>query len=379
MDICLLWDCSTEIVLFFAAILGGVLAGCSKNEVPETNASSTLLSFNAVTTPVTKAVLNKEIPVEYNQDENFTVYAYKHPAAYVNGTTSSPADYFTAKEFQYVTGSPGSWKGKGQAYYWPKDDSFLSFMAYSPSDANANAASIANTLSGGFVITDYQIPAFGSQYDLMVSERSLDWKLGSAAEGLNKEDSNLNYYGVDILFHHILSSIQVMGKTYEAYQGVTVTFKNLTISNLLTKGTFTQSLDDDASTWKTLTQSNWGTPTVVLATPYDLLDTSIAKTNDGSISTLHESSNALFAIPQVLTDDVIITLEFDITQDGKTFSYTDSRKLNTITRTTATTWTDKTWQPGYRYIYTYIIKLDEIVFDPAVTDFVTVECDSVTL
>ena len=73
-------------------------------------------------------------------------------------------------------------------------------------------------------------------------------------------------------------------------------------------------------------------------------------------------------IPQILGDDIVVEIEYDVVTDGVTttnkFVGDNAKKLNSVTGTTITA-----WNKNQKINYTFVVGLKPIEFTASVTDW----------
>ena len=285
-------------------------------------------------------------------------------------------DEATAK---YDVGQGNTWcplNSKDYYYYWPKNGT-ITFSAYSPaSDKMKTAADIKAT---GIVLNGYVVDNSDNtkMEDVLFSERAYN-KIASTG-------TNSPYSGVDIKFHHALSSILFsakVGSNTHTYDGTQIRIQKITLSNVASKAYFAQNLEnaDGETTTLPTTQGHstneaaWTGHTSMVQYTVDntakILENGAGPwyfcTSDGSkpqvfgtVGNEYRYSD-LILIPQNL-ENVVLTIKY-------TIQSTDSEELPQ-TYTHEFTAADE-WIMGYRYIYNILFDFDPITLAPMVSVFV---------
>ncbi len=344
-------------ILLFAAVAGAALAGCVKNESESgLIASDSKISFEAPVVGATTRAQAGEIGDKYPTEENFKVWGWYHEGDYTTfGDTQNNGwkNYMTD-----ATGNPiavsydnvNSWVSATD-YFWPKTGK-LTFAAYSPADA---AGTYSHT-AAGLQITGFTVAAVGEQYDLMYSDRA--YNRTSSTNQYGGTASN-TYTGVDIVFHHALSSIVFKAGTDANYTTANNTFKikSITIKNVANAGTFNETLTDGTTNrtpaWTVTGEAN---------NSYEAFSGDFTVPNDGT--TREEPTNAadLILLPQsfVGNDAAIVEIKYTYgTAASGEIENTETFQLNHATNVQA-------WEPNKRYTYNIIFGLDKIYFAPVV-------------
>lgn len=362
--------------LFLAALTSVALASCVSDESPaiDSTPGDKPITFNSpIIYGMTRAVSGEQ-PSEsiggsyyYSKDERFRVYAQWTQDKLTSWASGKKYMNNVETTYQTETTSNGSWMPT-TAYYWPKNG-YLRFSAYSPSDVSSNGTL---TFEGatGLKIADYTTPAEGAQYDFMYSDRT-DYKQGpSSGTGF--------YEGVDITFHHALSSIKFLVKTLDTYTGTTIILKSVKVLNPYNKATFEEKVTDDityvsAPEWNTY--SDRKTAGYVLSASDQVVTATEAPVNG--------TQNPLLLIPQdlkgaTIDNSVKIQVNYSITSSGGdeidqqyTLNLADTDGNGTAdyqqgTEGGGSSYNIVEWEKGKRYIYTIVIGLDKIYFNPKV-------------
>ena len=342
-------------ILLFAAVAGAALASCVKNESESgMTASDSKISFEAPVVGATTRAVEGEIVGAYPTDESFKVWGWYHEGDYPGfGTSTSWKNYMTDADGKPITVSynnVNSWVS-AKDYFWPKNGK-LTFAAYSPADAAGTYTHTAN----GLQIADFTVAAVGAQYDLMYSDRA--YNRTSSTNQYGGTASN-TYTGVDIVFHHALSSIVFKVGTDANYTNANNTFKikSITIKNVANAGTFTEGLTDGTTT-RTPAWTVTGTPDK----EYVAFSGDFTVPADGT--TRQEPTNAadLILLPQSFesNDKAIVEIKYTYgTEASDEIENTETFQLNHATNVQA-------WEPNKRYTYNIIFGLDKIYFAPVV-------------
>ena len=376
----------------FAAIAGAALVGCTKNEPVRIATPDSPIGFTAIASPNTKAAIAGEMPANYNTGEKFIAFAAWTESDY--STASAATDFFVNDLTSAIctyNATVGAWK-PADTYYWPKTGK-LTFEAVSPADAKSDGT-ITQSWADGIIITNFTVKAaIADQYDLMYSNREFnkvrsDYTANSTGSPYDDEDdsgSNPIYNGVNLLFNHALSSIVFYVKTAADYSSsATIKLKTLTINKADSQGTFDENITDGAaSSWAAAPA--WDkTYTAATEVDYSIfngdltLSSTAQKLGDSSVaaSALVGSANNIILLPQDLAhgtgcNDVTVTLTYTISQNGSAaVNQTSVVTLKTLKDTGNTTIDE--WEIGKRYTYTIAIGLEEIYFDPKVSNWTDV-------
>ena len=347
-------------ILLFAAVAGAALAGCVKNESEGgMTASDSKISFEAPVVGTTTRAQAGEIGDKYPTEENFKVWGWYHEGDY---TTFGDTDNGWKNYMTDATGNPieveydgnSSWDS-ARDYFWPKTGK-LTFAAYSPADAAGTYLHTAD----GLQIADFTVAAVGEQYDLMYSDRAYNRTQSHNQYTPGTATSN-TYTGVDIVFHHALSSIVFKVGTKDNYSTADNTFriKSITIKNVANAGTFNETLTDDNGSKDR--DPEW-TVTGTADKEYVAFTGNFTVPADGTTRQEPTGAADLILLPQSFeeNDAAIVEIKYTYgTEASDEIENTETFPLNQATNATA-------WEPNKRYTYNIIFGLNKIYFAPVV-------------
>lgn len=356
-------------VLLFAAAASVAFTSCVKDEpAPKVGASDSKITFEApLVGATTRANVYGEINGAYPTGEEFKVWGWYHLNDYTTfaDATNGWKNYMTVGGGAplTVTYDGASTWAPAQDYFWPKNGK-LTFAAYSPADA---AGTITHT-ENGLQITNFTIADVSAQYDLMYSDRSYNRTVTAKGEDYYTGSASNTYTGVDIVFHHALSSIVFVtgtDKDYATKGDVFFKIKKITVSNVVNTGSFNEGLTDgNNSTTRTPTWTAGTTTASYVA--YDNA-TGFDVPEDGETVTEPTGAADLILLPQTFTADnatVDIVYTMGTAASGE-IEQTAQFKLKDATNAS-------TWEPNKRYTYRIIFGLDKITFAPIVEPWVDV-------
>ena len=345
-------------ILLFAAVAGAALAGCVKNESEGgMTASDSKISFEAPVVGTTTRAQAGEIGDKYPTEESFKVWGWYHEGDYTTFEDDANGwkNYMTDADGNPIVvayDNVNSWV-PATDYFWPKTGK-LTFAAYSPADA---AGTYSHT-AAGLQITGFTVAAVGAQYDLMYSDRA--YNRTSSTNQYGGTASN-TYTGVDIVFHHALSSIVFKAGTDDNYTTANNTFKikSITIKNVANAGTFNETLTDgNGSTTRT---PKW-TVTGTADKEYVAFSGNFTVPADGSTREEPTGAADLILLPQSFetNNNAIVEIKYTYgTEASGDIENTETFQLNHATNVQA-------WEPNKRYTYNIIFGLDKIYFAPVV-------------
>ncbi len=385
-------------LFFIAAIASVALASCVKNEVAPTAMHQNEVTFVPVVGNVTKAPQVGEIGTDYSEAESFKINAWyqedavsatfdptKAVSVYMNGSETSNliAKFKTGNVDDVSAGTVGAWfpyTTDYVSYFWPKNG-HLTFSAYSPAEASGTGAFDATT---GLTITDFVVEAaIKDQYDLLFSDRTYNKKSSTESAA-----SSTKYDGVDIKFHHALSSIVVKAKTAADYGAGAITITDVKLTNVYSKGTFSENLTTGKETDSKAT-ATWGTTQNTEVT-YDLYNptTNISLTTDYQEMNTDAATNPdCILLPQPFdhtSTEVTLVVNYTVKNgDGTTLNQVATFPLSTgayegdlnADKDTDDTGEDviTEWQMGKRYTYNLTFTLETVYFAPTVSDWTPVD------
>lgn len=375
-------------------LLGFILLGfLSCTEEQPSTAATRAIGFDSYTaqaatrsdTRATRAAeeVLREIPV----GSSIGIYAYYH-----NG----PARWSDAAQpdFMFNQQATNSYDGEAFVYsplkYWPNEsDDKISFIAYYPySSAEAGvpeSASYSPATTGvtpllansgsGLPTFEFTVnPDVAKQTDFLVSDLLPNLPNGTASvypsntpdrDGLTVSDR------VRLYFRHALAKVEFRIAIHPDIRPYFSKLKlnGMTMTDIKDKGTLTPSYAPATGT--TLTWSDLSTTTAEAHAHTYAIDV----------------KQVYLMIPQTLTDDVQLTLDFELTLKGYnsiytydasgnpvvndiyTYKYPDaSVQLNRMKNTTTGAYVEQ-WEPNRHYVYTIRINANRIEYTGQVVDW----------
>lgn len=346
-----------------AALMLAGLASCTYKEDSRLEKMDAAISFNAPVTskPWTKALTDKEIGPEYDKNESFTVWAVIDNGgtrSYYMGSANSGV------KCAYSAAEPDGWYPEN-TWYWPVRGS-LDFRAMSPADA---AGTPTFGLDGKFSLAGFQVPAAGSQYDLMVSDLSTGW-VGSGFSSFDNDNNTIyKYNGVDLLFRHALCQVEFRGRLASAETSSVIRVKDVALHGMDDIGTL--SVDEtNTAEW-----TGFGSSAGASKVDYQVFtgDQQLEYKSDGSSTILKE--HTLMLLPQVLSrgegtvDKVRVRIRYHKDGEGDKEEIKNLGGLLGTEGGVGVSIAVNRWLPGRKYVYTFVIGEDQMFFDPTVIDF----------
>lgn len=281
-----------------------------------------------------------------------------------NASTAAPTTLFNGTEVTYSgSGAEAGWK-YGYLEYWMPSHTY-SFVALYPSDA-VNAVNY----SGSQLSFDYTYPAqYDDAQDMLISVHRRKYAFG---KGENT---------VAFKFHHILSRLNFIANLDPAAVSIDG-FESVVINSVSLKGVGTEasfsispaliasgaelgySTDDSneslTSLWTTPSESTYG----IIFEVSDPAVTLNSATRTHSY--FPSNTNPLMVIPQVVSADVEVTVDYTVNYSGST----PSRKIVTSKlQSAAIAAHDGYWLPGQSYTYNFTLGAeDRIIFSSPVME-----------
>ena len=357
----------TNQLILAAALV--VLAACTKANVEPVNTGNLEgdeIGFNVVNQKATKA--NGEIisGTTYGTDNTFQVWGWQSQEGDFSEFSANAASNFMSNlTISYCGGRlsrADAWRNADNYYYWPFTGK-ISFLAVHPSTvAPSTTGWDATNLKPQATIADYTItPGTNETVDVMFATN----------EGSRRVDA------LPMVFKHALSQIEVQVKTDDDYSAdVAFDVESVTFNNIDLSGDVAYVNDAISWTDNAAQTQNWIYYNTVLE---DITDSyqvyGAAKVN----------------IPQPANDDKSILdpsdPEYDVDDKGATLTIGYSMEQTGSAKITGTvTIADpflsvaaNAWEPGKKYNYTINFRLNEILFNPSVTDWVDVNVATINI
>ncbi|MGN1211652.1 MAG: fimbrillin family protein [Candidatus Cryptobacteroides sp.] len=355
-----------------------LVCSCLSVELPATEegiGDKEIRVSTPVVAPSTKAV-SGEIGTAYSVDESFGVYGlYYQSGSFTTWKTVASGDadyplgssiYIDGAEFLYdaliddtsastdPNGGSGAWAAN-PSYYWPKTG-MLAFAAWSPYRAK-NDCNLSYS-DAGFSFGEFTTSADGSShYDLMYSDRVVD---KNASEGTSAE-----YDGIDIQFHHILSSVKFLSKAGSASTKIRVS--KIAVYDIVRKADF------DATSWnitsKTQSDPDYGAFYYTEEEPLvAYLDETVTEENVLS-TTSDRVTGTVLPIPQDITSakfKVYYSVQLGTADPVPTVSSPISLGGQTISSGEGAGSALYLWKPSTRYTYSLVLGLQQIKFNVSI-------------
>lgn len=341
--------------IFYIAAACVALASCVKNEV-RVNAPDKEITFQTVSTKAGGAA--------FDTDKHFFSYAYflgKDKTWDKNEDRANAQAYIDNALITYDTPVSGKsyWAAKDK-YYWPKQGS-LTFFAWTdntihnptsnPTPSVGTGATVSCAPDTGIKIENYSVKDNPNK-DILVAKIAKDRKSNESATGAWEK-------GVPTVFRHALAKVEFKVNKKTNYSNVEFRVKKITLTEVSTRGTFTQGSPAENWGW-----NGWGLQEALSVFTGDVKVTETA--DAGAFNELTPSATDYhIVLPQVLKDktDPKLTIEYEIITSyvaakPVTETVKDTKDLKDIYK--------NDWECNKKYVLGITLGLNEIYWDPYV-------------
>ena len=325
--------------LLIAATACVALAACTKNEVRPVVADQEI-TFQTISTKATEA---------YPTSNVFKTWAYMHTADYATSVANQlyigGADGLEIKYFPETT----QWKN-ATSYYWPKNGDKLTFFSYATNATTCalTGATVKCDFEQGVTVTDFDT-AQNLNVDFLVADVAKD-------QTANTDPATYHYVGVPTLFRHKLSNVIFTINTKENYAKKTFKLESIELVKVAKTANYIQNpLNPTAEGWVGLTTHD---------VTYCNTETEFAKTV--VIPTAIQS----YYIPQTFDPADKVVLKYKIITDNGESDPLKYAVENVVVEKKLSELFGASWKMGTRYTCAITVSLDEILWDPAVEDWV---------
>lgn len=344
--------------IFYVAAACAALASCVKNEV-RVNAPDKEITFQTVST--------KAGAEAFNTNHKFYSYAY-----FLEKDKTWDHDFASAKPYidkALIAYEPGTSTGKGfwapaapnTYYYWPKQGS-LTFFAWTdntPAPSVGTDATVSCAPTTGIKIENYSVKDNFNK-DILVAEIAKDKKNNETVTGRDWDN------GVPTVFRHALAKVEFKVNKRTNYPNVTFKVKKITLTEVSTRGTFTQCQSTPNENWG---WNGWG-----LQEDLTVFTGNVEVTETADAGTYNEltpsATDYHIVLPQALKDktDPKLTIEYEIitsyiTGHPVTETVIDTKDLKDIYKSD--------WECNKKYLLGITLGLNEIYWDPSVEGWET--------
>ena len=352
-----------------AAAACAALAACSKNEVAPVD----------VDQEITYQTIETKAASGFKDANKFTSYAYFLPETATNwdSDATSSQTYIDGAEVSYNSANH-YWKSTS-AYYWPKKGK-LTFFAWSTNSAatTMNGATVECSNATGITVDELNITT-NKNVDFLVADIAKDQTANTSFH--EDEGGNAWHNGVPTVFKHALSSIAFKAMTVS--NGVAYDYKtNNDIEFYITSIDIKSDVNRKYTQGNTASNHTWKDVVGTSSSTLDVLTpaANIEVTKDAPTSTYAPvDDDYKIVMPQTFAtaDGNTITVNYDIVYFATVGTPVTEHISKTVDLFDAFGATG--WEPTKKYILTIKLGLDEILWDPDVTDWALVETPTITL
>lgn len=338
-----------KVVLMLSA--AAALAACSKNEVvPATVAGDAEITW--LTAPKSKAIAAGDPRTDFSHDNVFASYAYSLTEGKKWNTDYADASLYINNTLVSFKSDDDAWKS-ADVYYWPKSGS-LTFFAWSINDANLDAYKNA--------VSCTQEDGIKANLDV-VANKNVDFMVADMQADKSQNAETYAHNGVPTLFRHKFSYVVFNVKTVKDYSPTkTFTLNSIKFTGLDSKGTYSQLSD---GTVNEKMESSEAVDQTYMQTGAQTIGY-----NDDEYKTVSSVDQYLY-MPQVFADGAGKNVEITYTVTTKVSDTVNH--METVTRRVPVNELFEKWEMGKKYTFNLRFSLDEILWDPAVENWVEEE------
>lgn len=336
------------------------LASCNKMDVVENNVDldSNEIGFNVVNQKATKADNAIITGTAYDHANTFKVWGWQSEAGnFSEFAANAASNFMTGLKIEWTKGRDNTreeaWRNASNYYYWPFSGK-ISFLAIHPSAVTPSTTGWdATNKKPQATIADYTITNENKTTDLMFATN----------EGARRTDA------LPMVFKHALSQIQFRVRTNEDYTADEVEFKvnSVTIKNIDLSGDLAYANEDFTWNDNEAQTQNWTYVTLTQVVNYRASDAAADLYGDPIVMVPQPANQDLSKL-----DPSDANYDVDDVPTILTIGYTMKQKNNAAITGTVDVAAPQEWIAGKRYLYTLNFKLNEILFNPSVTNWVDV-------
>lgn len=342
--------------IFYIAAACVALASCVKNEV-RVDAHDQEITFQTVSTKAGAA---------FNKGNHFRSYVYflEKGKKWDTANLLTDAKAYIDNADIYYHPAPRYWAA-ADTYYWPKQGS-LTFFAWTDDTADPSVGTkpdvkVSCAPNTGIKIENYSVKDNPNK-DILVAEIAKDKTQNKSVTGRDWDN------GVPTVFRHALAKVEFKVNKKKNYSNVEFRVKKITLTEVSTRGTFTQGSPTENWGW-----NGWGLQEALSVFTGDeevteTADSTPVKFNILQPNTTPGATDYFIVLPQVLKDktDPTITIEYEIITSyvaGKpvTEIVKDTKDLKDIYK--------NDWECNKKYVLGITLGLNEIYWDPSVVDW----------
>lgn len=342
--------------IFFFAAAALSLAACSKNEVtPAFSDENAEITFNVA--PKTKALSATQS--DFSTSNVFVSYAYYLPSGKTWAANQGEAKlYIDDSEISYNT---NCWKNATTPYYWPKDGGSLTFFSWSLNRDNVNLVEGSHSASETFhCTTEYGV--FGNIDLTPEANKNADLLVANIAADKKANEQTYSFTGVPTLFRHKLSMVACTVKTDKAYANKEFTLNSINFLKIANAGYYAQ-LPTESFTAETGSAKDDKLVYTEEDQTITTTDTAVAK------------EDRVIYVPQTFDENTLIEVNYTVT----TTVNASNKVVENCTVKKPVKDIFAQWEMGHRYIFHLVFSLDEILWDPAVENWIDVASGDITI
>ena len=359
-----------------AAAAALLLASCGKNEVFVPVQEDIPIGFNNYAPrSITKADGSHVDTGALPTGSKIGVYGYSTEAVNLaTGFTTAPV-FMTDAVVDYGANTSATATASDPVRYWPKTvTNLLSFFAYYPQESTNISGKPTASTAGMGTFTFTQEGAVADMQDFMISNVANDQYYWATGETENPNGVKATNGVVPLVFNHMLTKVNFAFRTAADYSAsnVKVTVNSASIAKeTLSETVITPSFTAKPAGQLGTTSFSYSSSTAYgadITIPFAAAGQELTVSPALNNGTAGTDTDFLF-VPQVLSDDVKVTINYTIEQDGTTTVNTATVQLNQITDSALNPIDE--WDINDFITYTFIIGLKEILFTGSVTDWDT--------
>ncbi|MCR5758990.1 MAG: fimbrillin family protein [Bacteroidales bacterium] len=372
--------------ILFAAAAALILASCGKNEVFVPVQEDIPVGFsNYAPRAISKAngslVNSGALPT----GSQIGVFGYSTETDNLKSNFTTKPIFMTDAKVDYGSNTSATATATNPVRYWPKTiTNLLSFYAYYPRESARIEGKPTASTEGMGTFTFTQAGTVADMEDFMISNVANDqyyWKDAEPAEPTNDKGVKAVNGVVPLVFNHMLTKVNFKFRTVSNYgNDIKITVKSAkiakeTLSKVVITPSYTAGAAGALGTTAFAYSSNTaygadivipfseGDNTVDPAIPAGQILTTDAELNNGTAVT---QTDFLF-VPQTISNDVKVTITYDIDQNGSVTENTATVQLNKVKNGSDAFITE--WGINDFVTYIFSIGLKEIKFTGTATNW----------
>lgn len=363
--------------ILFAAAAALTLASCGKNEVFVPVQEDIPVGFsNYAPRAISKANDSMVDSGALPTGAQIGVFGYSTATDNLTTGFTTKPEFMTDALVNYGSNTSATATSTTPVRYWPKTiTNLLSFYAYYPRESARISGKPTASTSGMGTLTFTQAGAVEDMEDFMISNVANDqyyFKEGDTDPASVNDNGVKAVNGVvPLVFNHMLTKVNFKFRTVSDYSADNVTIKvksakiaKETLSEVVITPSFTAGAAGSLGTTAFAYSSNTAyAADVTIPFSADQTLNTTATLNNGTAVT---QTDFLF-VPQTLSNDVKVTVVYDIDQDGTVTENTATVQLNKVKNGSDQFITE--WGINDFVTYIFSIGLKEIKFSGSVNNW----------